>query len=90
MRSVDCDEFAMASTHESGGYPKSVNLVTSGSQCAQLFADKLGDGSANFGILAGTRTATNGPSGKERCGRAAIPSMQNQRVPGSVVAHAGR
>ncbi|MGW4206319.1 hypothetical protein, partial [Streptomyces sp. NPDC004726] len=33
---VDCDEFAMASTHESGGYPKSVNLVTSGSKCAQL------------------------------------------------------
>ncbi|NUR00826.1 MAG: hypothetical protein HOY79_31155 [Streptomyces sp.] len=26
--SVDCDEFAMASTLESGGFPKSVNLVT--------------------------------------------------------------
>ncbi|WP_158828113.1 hypothetical protein [Streptomyces sp. NRRL S-118] len=78
--SVDCDEFAMASTHESGGYPKSVNLVTSGSKCAQLFTDKMGDGSANFGILADTRTATNGPSGTERCGRAAIPSVQNQRA----------
>ncbi|MFF1420540.1 hypothetical protein [Streptomyces sp. NPDC058280] len=40
----------MASTHESGGYPNSANRVTSGSQCAQLFADKTGDGSANFGI----------------------------------------
>lgn len=78
--SVDCDEFAMASTHESGGYPKSVNLVTSGSKCAQLFTDKMGDGSANFGILADTRTATNGPSGTERCGRAAIPSVQNQQA----------
>ncbi|MER7666805.1 hypothetical protein [Streptomyces sp. NPDC096193] len=78
--SVDCDEYAMASTHESGGYPKSVNLVTSGSECAQLFTDKMGDGSANFGILADTRTATKGPSGTERCGRAAIPSVQNQKA----------
>ncbi|MFE1907995.1 hypothetical protein ACFW96_30670 [Streptomyces gardneri] len=93
--SVDCDEFAMASTHESGGYPKSVNLVTSGSKCAQLFTDKMGDGSANFAILADTRTATNGPSGTERCGRAgghpehAEPAGLH-RVPGSVVADAGR
>ncbi|MER5738891.1 hypothetical protein ABT117_24840 [Streptomyces sp. NPDC002262] len=78
--SVDCDEFAMASTHESGGFPNSVNLVTSGSKCAQLYTDKMGDGSANFGILADTRTATNGPSGTERCGRAAIPSVQNQQA----------
>ncbi|MDX3746523.1 hypothetical protein [Streptomyces sp. AK08-02] len=77
---VDCDEYAMASTHESGGYPKSVNLVTSGSKCAQLFTDKMGDGSANFGLLADTRTATNGPSGTERCGRAAIPSVQNEQA----------
>ncbi|OXY97781.1 hypothetical protein BEH93_32810 [Streptomyces sp. 2R] len=78
--SVDCDEFAMASTHESGGYPKSYNLVTSGTKCAQLYTDKMGDGSANFGILADTRTATNGPSGTERCGRAAISSAQNQQA----------
>ncbi|MFF2519975.1 hypothetical protein [Streptomyces sp. NPDC058086] len=78
--SVDCDEYAMASTHESGGYPKSVNLVTSGTKCAQLFTDKMGDGSANFGLHADTRTATNGPSGTERCGRAAIPSEQNQKA----------
>jgi hypothetical protein len=78
--SVDCDEFAMASTHESGGYPNSVNLVPSGSKCAQLFTDKMGDGSANFGILADTRTATKGPEGTERCGRAAIPSTQNRQA----------
>ncbi|MFJ8469867.1 hypothetical protein [Streptomyces swartbergensis] len=78
--SVDCDEFAMASTHESGGYPKSVNKVASGKECAQLFTDKMGDGSSNFGILADTRTAKDGPKGTERCGRAAIPSVQNQRA----------
>ncbi|MFI9155394.1 hypothetical protein [Streptomyces sp. NPDC053367] len=76
--SVDCDEYAMASTHESGGYPNSVNKVTSGTQCAQLYTDKMGDGAANFGVLADTRTVTKGPSGSERCGRAAIPSAQNQ------------
>jgi hypothetical protein len=54
--------------------------VTSGSQCAQLYTDKMGDGSTNFGVLADTRTATQGPSGKERCGRAAIPSEQNQQA----------
>lgn len=75
---VQCDEFAMASTHESGGYPKSVNLVSSGTKCAQLFTDKMGDGSANFGLLADTRTVANGPGGAERCGRAAIPKVQNQ------------
>ncbi|WP_328884170.1 hypothetical protein [Streptomyces sp. NBC_00299] len=78
--SVDCDEYALASTHESGGYPKSVNLVSSGTKCAQFFTDKMGDGSANFGLLADTRTATNGPSGTERCGRAAISSTQNQKA----------
>ncbi|MCZ4509889.1 hypothetical protein O3Q52_17120 [Streptomyces sp. ActVer] len=78
--SVDCDEYAMASTHESGGYPKSVNLVTSGSKCAQFFTDKMGDASANFGLHADTRTATNGPSGTERCGRAAIPNLQNEQA----------
>ncbi len=49
-------------------------------RCAQLYTDKMGDGSANFGILADTRTATNGPSGTERCGRAAISSEQNQKA----------
>ncbi|WP_241778868.1 hypothetical protein [Streptomyces sp. AcH 505] len=80
MGSVDCDEFTMASTHETGGYPKSVNLVTSGSKCAQVLTDKLDDGSANFGILADTRTAANGPTGTERCARAAISSVQDQRA----------
>jgi len=77
---VDCDEYAMASTHESGGYPRGVNTVTSGTKCAQLFTDKMGDGSANFGLLADTRAAVNGPSGTERCGRAAISKTQNQKA----------
>ncbi|WP_406301129.1 hypothetical protein OHA61_00430 [Streptomyces sp. NBC_00885] len=77
---MDCDEYAMASTHESGGFPGGVNQVSSGDQCAQLFTDKLGDGSANFGLLADTRTATNGPAWKERCGRAGIESTQNRKA----------
>ncbi|MDQ0945598.1 hypothetical protein [Streptomyces sp. V1I1] len=77
---MDCDEYAMASTHESGGFPGGVNQVSSGDQCAQLFTDKLGDGSANFGLLADTRAATNGPTWKERCGRAGIESTQNRKA----------
>ncbi|MEV7675861.1 hypothetical protein [Streptomyces sp. NPDC088752] len=34
----------------------------------------------NFGILADTRTAANGPSSSEGCGRAPIPSTQNQQA----------
>ncbi|WP_369206476.1 hypothetical protein [Streptomyces sp. PU-14G] len=74
---VDCDEFAMASTHESGGFPGSPNQVSNGDECAQLFADKMGTGD-DFGLLADTRKAKNGPSWKESCGRAAIPSAENQ------------
>ncbi len=80
--STDCDEYAPASTHESGGFPGGVNQVTSGDQCAQLYTDwtfnGVGDGSDDFGLLADIRTAKNGPSGTERCGRAAIDSAQNQ------------
>ncbi len=72
-----CDEYAMPSTHESGGFPGGVNEVTGGDKCAQLYADKMGDGSANFGLLADTRVAVNGPTGTEECGRAAIPATQN-------------
>ncbi|MFJ6944839.1 hypothetical protein ACISU4_09335 [Streptomyces wuyuanensis] len=77
LGTLTCDEYAMASTHESGGFPGGVNEVTGGDKCAQLYTDKMGDGSANFGILADTRTTANGPTGTERCGRAAIPGTQN-------------
>lgn len=88
--SVDCDEYAMASTHESGSYPKSVNKVTSGSKCAQLFTDKTGDGSANFGLLADTRTATNGPTGTERCGAGEQASPSNRTARRSAVSRPRR
>ncbi|SER62641.1 hypothetical protein SAMN05421870_10347 [Streptomyces qinglanensis] len=39
----------------------------------------MGAGS-NFGLLADTRKAATGPSGKETCGRGAIPSQQNQEA----------
>ncbi|MGW8326781.1 hypothetical protein ACWGLE_02600 [Streptomyces sp. NPDC055897] len=71
---TDCDEYAMASTHESGGFP-GVNKVTSGDQCAQLFQDKS---LTDFGLFADIRTAKNGPAGDVLCGRAAINSDQNQ------------
>ncbi|SER62388.1 hypothetical protein SAMN05421870_10334 [Streptomyces qinglanensis] len=37
----------------------------------------MGTGS-DFGLLADTRKATDGPRRKEFCGRAAIPSRRNQ------------
>ncbi|MGW6458689.1 hypothetical protein ACWF94_22705 [Streptomyces sp. NPDC055078] len=80
LGALDCDEYAMASTHQSGGYPGGLNEVTSGDKCAQLYADKLGDGSAHFGLLADTRLAKNGPTWREPCGRASIPSTQNQEA----------
>ncbi|MFF0291184.1 hypothetical protein [Streptomyces sp. NPDC005262] len=61
---------------------RGVNQVTDGIKCAQLYTDwafnGVGDGSTSFGLFADTRTATNGPEGTERCGRAAIDSAQNQ------------
>ncbi|MER6391639.1 hypothetical protein ACFXEL_30615 [Streptomyces sp. NPDC059382] len=79
---TDCDEYAPASTHESGGFPGGVNQVTSGDSCAQLYTDwtfnGVGNGSDAFGLLADIREAKKGPSGAERCGRAAINSAQNQ------------
>ncbi|WP_329028100.1 hypothetical protein [Streptomyces sp. NBC_00690] len=77
LEKLTCDEYAMASTHHSGGFPGGVNEVASGDECAQLYTDRMGDGSANFGLLADTRIAADGPTGAERCGRAAIPTTQN-------------
>ncbi|MFG7942610.1 hypothetical protein [Streptomyces cacaoi] len=68
-----CDEFAMASTHESGGFPGGPNQVTDGDECAQLFAGNAG---SDFGIFADTRTSQDSPSW-EKCGRATIPREQN-------------
>ncbi|MFD7338460.1 hypothetical protein ACFV98_20990 [Streptomyces violascens] len=73
--STDCDEYAMASTHESGGFPGSVNHVSSGDQCAQLLQDKS---LTDFGLFADIRTAKNGPTGDTLCSRATINSAQNQ------------
>ncbi|MFF4506905.1 hypothetical protein [Streptomyces sp. NPDC001401] len=73
---TSCDEYAMASTHERGGFP-GLNQVGDGKECAQLFTDKMGTGTG-FGLLADTRAAKNGPTWKEKCGRAAIPNTQNE------------
>jgi hypothetical protein len=77
---TDCDEYAMASTHESGGFPGGVNQVSGGDQCAQYFTDRMTNGNTEFGLFADTRTATRGPSGNERCGRAAINATQNEKA----------
>lgn len=76
MGSPTCDEFAMASTHESGGYPDTGNKyqVDSGDKCAQLYADPSG---SSFGLFADTRKDKTGPSNAEKCGRATIPGDQN-------------
>ncbi|MEU8957979.1 hypothetical protein AB0C93_27155 [Streptomyces sp. NPDC048518] len=77
MGEPSCDEFAMASTHESGGYPDAGNkyLVSSGDKCAQLYANPSG---SSFGLFADTREDTNGPSNTEKCGRATISEPQNE------------
>ncbi|WP_347732032.1 hypothetical protein [Streptomyces sp. CAU 1734] len=80
LGALGCDEYAMASTHESGGFPGGPNQVGSGNECTQLYADKLGDGSTNFGLLADTRAAKNGPTWREPCGRAAVPRVQNEEA----------
>ncbi|MFF3264325.1 hypothetical protein ACFYWO_34800 [Streptomyces sp. NPDC002932] len=67
----------MASTHESGGFPGGANEVTSGDQCAQLYAAPSG---STFGIFADTREDKNGLSGQEKCGRVTIPGDQNSGV----------
>ncbi|WP_353940127.1 hypothetical protein ABII15_00050 [Streptomyces sp. HUAS MG91] len=74
-----CDEFSMASTHESGGYPDAGNKyqVADGNECAQLYAAPSG---SSFGIFADTRTDKSGPSTAEKCGRATIPGTQNEQA----------
>lgn len=34
LGTLSCDEYAMATTHESGGFPGGLNQVTSGDECA--------------------------------------------------------
>jgi hypothetical protein len=51
--------------------------VGDGKECAQLFTDRRGSGTS-FGLLADIRAAKNGPTWKEKCGHAAIPSTQNE------------
>lgn len=78
LGTLSCDEYAMASTHESGGFPGGLNQVGSGNECAQLFTDKTG--ASEFGLLPDTRAEQNGPTWKEKCGRAAVPSAQNSQA----------
>ncbi|MET8014281.1 hypothetical protein ABZU86_22445 [Streptomyces sp. NPDC005271] len=70
----------MASTHESGGFPGSVNQVASGDECAQLLTDKVNSGNSAFGLLADTRVDVDGPAAQPKCDRAAVPSTQNQQA----------
>ncbi|MFD7220148.1 hypothetical protein ACFV9P_03895 [Streptomyces sp. NPDC059892] len=41
---LTCDEYAMASTRESGGFPGGVNEVTGGDECAQILRTNWGTG----------------------------------------------
>lgn len=74
---TSCDEYAMASTHESGGFPQSPNKVTDGSQCAQLYTEAVSGGNTAFGMLADVGQQPGGLSTHEKCGRANLPADQN-------------
>ncbi|MGW7410641.1 hypothetical protein ACWGI9_44485 [Streptomyces sp. NPDC054833] len=74
---TSCDEYAMASTRDSGGTPGGVNHVTDGSQCAQLYQDTVSSGNAAFGLLTNVGQDPDGLSTKEKCGRAALNADQN-------------
>ncbi|ELP62567.1 Tat pathway signal protein [Streptomyces turgidiscabies] len=68
---VSCDEYAFATTNESGGVP--VNGVTSGDQCAQYYAAPLND--TTWTLYWDDNYAL--PTWSEKCGRAGIPLGQN-------------
>ncbi|KOG45725.1 hypothetical protein ADK75_30175 [Streptomyces virginiae] len=78
--SMDCDEYPMASTHESAGFPDNPNKVASGSECAQFYLD-TDDGRPQWlGVFPDTRAAPHGPTRNEPCGRATVPRVQNQEA----------
>ncbi|MEU4931025.1 Tat pathway signal protein [Streptomyces yokosukanensis] len=68
---ASCDEYAFATTYESGGMPNSG--ITSGEQCAQFYATPLN--ATTWTIHDDDNYAL--PSWSEKCGRASIPLAQN-------------
>ncbi|MEU0053874.1 hypothetical protein [Streptomyces sp. NPDC006309] len=74
--SGSCDEYAPASTYESGGMPKGPNQVNSGNECAQLYTKPMTGGM--WGLLAENRNGYTGPKWNEKCGRASVPLDQNE------------
>ncbi|GHI54812.1 hypothetical protein [Streptomyces rubradiris] len=75
--STDCDEYAMASTHQSGGFPKSLNKVTDGSECGAVYTDVV---SGNFGLLSDVGQDPYTLNYSEKCGRGSISSDQNRNA----------
>ncbi|MFE9770459.1 hypothetical protein ACFYOV_01985 [Streptomyces sp. NPDC005931] len=71
-----CDEYAPASTYESGGMPGGLNQVNSGNECAQLYTKPMTGGT--WGLLAENRNGYTGPKWNEKCGRASVPQDQNE------------
>ncbi|WP_328668406.1 hypothetical protein [Streptomyces sp. NBC_00328] len=67
---VQCDEFPFAATKESGGIP---TPVVNGGICAQLYAQKQGDGT--WRLFDDDRY--DPPTWREICGRASMPGKQN-------------
>ncbi|MQY39152.1 hypothetical protein SRB17_71740 [Streptomyces sp. RB17] len=68
---ASCDEYAFATTYESGGMPDSG--VTSGDQCAQFYATPLNDTTWTIH----DDDDYDLPTWSEKCGRASIPLAQN-------------
>ncbi|MEU1161258.1 hypothetical protein ABZ372_10960, partial [Streptomyces sp. NPDC005921] len=71
-----CDEYAPASTYQSGGMPGGLNQVGSGNECAQLYTKPMTGGT--WGLLAENRNGYPGPKWNEKCGRASVPQDQNE------------
>ncbi|MFE6157103.1 hypothetical protein [Streptomyces sp. NPDC057889] len=74
---LSCDEFAFASTYNSGGMPtdmEGTNPVTSGDQCLQTYSRKL-TSSGNWHLFDDDRRAA--PTYKEVCGRSTMSGWVN-------------
>ncbi|MGW7257832.1 hypothetical protein [Streptomyces sp. NPDC054834] len=74
--SGSCDEYAPASTYQSGGMPKGPNQVDNGDKCAQLYTRPMTGGT--WGLFAENRNGYTGPKWDEKCGRASVPEEQNE------------
>ncbi|MEU2246647.1 hypothetical protein [Streptomyces sp. NPDC019224] len=70
---ASCDEFAYASTYNSGGMPGGTNEVDTGNDCVQTYATRVAQG--QWHLYDDVRQAA--PSWTEKCGRSAMSGWIN-------------